>query len=181
MVRVFRFIATTTLAFVLGYFAVCSADVLADDDVTEAEVLEAVETLQPAHPPAVAASWAGIFFEAGRETGIDPLLLVAIGFRESSLRGAVEGALGELGAMQLHGIATLHRPRGCDLQDIGCNVRGGAAYLQFCRAHCNDERWSVWVGAYGMSRCPTIDEAEASRSVRRARNIYEQIGGEGWQ
>ena len=151
------------------------------DEPDEAEVVRAVELLQPGHGPAVAAAWGGVIFEAGIETDIDPLLIAAIAFRESSLREGVVGSRGELGPMQLHGVALAHRPQGCDPADIACSIRGGSAVLQYWRAECNDPRWAIWIGAYGFGRCPSIEEADAHRSVIRARDLYERIGGTQWQ
>jgi len=149
-------------------------------EVPELEVERAVLVLQPTYTPSQAAAWAGVLYAAGQETGIDPLLLTALAFRESSLRQDVVGSRGEIGALQLHGVSLRHLPRGCDPRELSCNVRGGAAFLQWVRATCGGP-WDVWVGAYGLSRCPADGEAASLPSVRRARVLYEQIGGRGWR
>lgn len=142
--------------------------------------LDAVMKLQPMHTQEVAASWAGAFRSAGKESDIDPLLLIAIAYRESSIRDDVVGKLGEQGPMQLHGAALMHRPRACNPAEMTCSIRGGAAVLQYWRSACNDDRWAVWIGAYGLGQCPSYGDAAKLRSVQRARALYEKIGGDGW-
>lgn len=149
-------------------------------EVTEADVATAIRHLQPAHGAAVAAAWGSVIWEAGVEVDIDPLLLVALAFRESSLTEGVVGTRGELGPMQLHGAALRYRPGRCDPREIECSIRGGAAVLQWWRAECGEVPWSRWVGAYGLGRCPGIDEAEGLQSVRRARALYQRVGGSQW-
>jgi soluble lytic murein transglycosylase-like protein len=167
-------------AFVLWYVITWTSEAWGNEP-DEFAVMRAVQILQPSHAPPVAAAWAGVIYEAGAETGLDPLLIAAIAFRESSLREGVVGDRGEVGPMQLHGAALRHRPQGCDPADITCSIRGGAAVLQWWQAECNDPRWAIWIGAYGFGRCPSIEEAEDHRSVRRARELYERVGGERWE
>ena len=162
-------------------FDSCESNAWASDEITEAEVVRAVQTLQPGHSPPVAAAWGGVIWEAGQETSIDPLLITAIVFRESSIQEGVVGTRGEVGPMQLHGAALHFRPRRCDPREISCSIRGGSAVLSYWRAACNEDAWNIWVGAYGLGRCPAGDEAADLRSVRRARELYERIGGTGWE
>ena len=145
----------------------------------EEPAVQAIKTLQAAHSEARARNWARVFDRAGRETGIDSLLLVAIAHRETSLILGVVGTRGEVGLMQLHGLSLRHRPGRCNPKGVSCSIRAGAAFLQFCRATCGGS-WNRWVGAYGLSRCPSEEEAKAMKSVRRARAIYESIGGKKW-
>lgn len=176
-------------AFVLGWFAVQLGDCdlslerhAIGAEPTEEAVFSAVRILQPSHSPAVAAAWGGVIYEAGAESGIDPLLIASIAFRESSIQADVVGDLGEEGAMQIHGAAIAYAPRECqgNMLDMRCNIRTGAAVLQWWRAECQDERWAVWVGAYGFGRCPTYDEAVSHPSVQRARSLYDRVGGTEW-
>lgn len=180
-------VATTIFALVLadciGGLRGCSSRAYANGG--ELAVLDGVQKLSPRMQPAVAASWAGVLFEAAREQSLDPLLLTALAFRESSFREGLRGDLGEEGAMQLLGVAKRAAPRGrdgrrCDTSQLRCNIRTGAAFLAWCRERCPGP-WDVWVGAYGMSRCPTAAEAREHRSVKRARLLYEQIGGSRWE
>lgn len=169
----------------------CIREALANENEDEARVFAAVKQLQPRHPAPVAASWAGIIYEAGREASVDPLLITSIAFRESSLRPDVVGneddvpEKRDIGAMQLRGAARRYIPRGCDNPlELSCNIRGGANYLSFCRDRCGGS-WNVWVGAYGARSCPSEEVAgdpstRIGQSVRNARRIYESIGGTGW-
>jgi len=150
------------------------------------EVTAAIRTLQPATTPERAARLAGIFEGAGHETRLDPLLLVAIAMRESSLRedvldGRVRGSRGEIGAMQIHGVALRFAPNGCDpLNDVSCNIRTGARFLAFIRETCNGS-WFRWVSAYGRSRCPTEETARTDVTVIVALRYYTEAGGSLWR
>lgn len=175
----------TWMALIMIEF--CTPSVHASNTPSEMSVYHGIRQLSPQLDPAVAASWAGVLWHAGAETDIDPLLLTAIAFRESSFRDSVVGnpdapaEQQDIGAMQLRGAARQYMPRNCqDATDLSCNIRGGAAYLQYCRAVCGGS-WDVWVGAYGMSSCPTEAAAAQLPSVIRAKTLYEQIGGTNWR
>jgi hypothetical protein len=148
-----------------------------------------IRRLQPAASEERAQALAEVFVAAGAEANLDPLLLVAIAMRESSLHPAVEqlakrGSVGELGLMQINpaGPALRMRPQDCPetLEGAACQVRTGARFLAFTMAHCPGS-WSRGVSAYGRSSCPSDEEATADRNVVRARRYYEQAGGRGWR
>ena len=80
-----------------------------------------------------AARLAGVFVGAAHETRTDPLLLVAIAMRESSLSERVErlerlGSRGERGLMQCHGAALRARPEACSAE-----LEGAHAPIGRCR------------------------------------------------
>ncbi|MCK9355618.1 MAG: hypothetical protein M0R22_00495 [Dehalococcoidia bacterium] len=153
------------------------------------EVIAAILALQPATTPERAARLAGIFAGAGHETRIDPLLLVAIAMRESSLREDVEqlkrlGRRGERGLLQLmpRGVALSHRPEACgpELEGAHCQVYAGAMWLAHLRdEQCPGSTWR-WVAAFGWSRCPNEHEARADRNANIAASYYAQVGGTRW-
>jgi hypothetical protein len=152
-----------------------------------ATVVRAIRRLQPATDDERAARLAGIFVGAGHETRIDPLLLVAIAMRESSLSEDVEqlerlGSRGERGLMQCHGAALRVRPTGCgeDLQGAHCQVYTGAMWLAWVRDHCEGSMW-VTVAAYGRRRCPSESEARADRNAAIAASYYSLAGGVDWR
>lgn len=150
------------------------------------EVAAAVRRLQPAVGDDRAEQLAGVFVGAGHETRLDPLLLVAIAMRESSLREDVErlerlGARGERGLMQCHGAALRARPAACgpELEGAHCQVYTGAMWLARVRDACEGSTW-VWVAAYGRSRCPSEAEARADRATAIAASYYALAGGRSW-
>lgn len=156
-----------------------------EEDVIE-EVVDAIVVLQPATDSPRATKLARVFVEAGQTTEVDPLLLVAIAMRESSLREDVErlerfGSRGERGLMQAHGAALRLRPERCtsDLEGAWCQVMTGARWLAYVRDRCPGSPWR-WVAAYGMSRCPTEQQAGMDASTRRARTLYARVGGDRW-
>lgn len=165
----------------------CSGLAIGDTGPTLAEVAQGVQTLQPGADAERAARLAGVFHAAGRRNKLDPLLLVAISFRESSLLESVEsrrvkGSLGELGLMQCHGKALGFRPADCSQHLVGarCQVETGAAYLAEARDHCRGSWWR-WVAAYGMGQCPTERYARTVRGAQRAHRYYQMIGGRQWR
>lgn len=180
-------VAWATLGLAGWSVATCaSRPALGCDEVCV--VAAAVRRLQPAADEERAGELAGVFVAAGREADLDPLLLVAIAMRESSLHPAVEartrlGSRGEVGLMQVHprGPAMRLRPADCDedLDGAGCQVRTGARFLAFVREHCPGSTWR-WVAAYGRSRCPSEAEARGDRNAAIAASYYSRAGGSAW-
>lgn len=177
---------TAGLALSVLYAAVqvceCCGDALAD----EGPVAAAVRQLQPALGAPSVAGYATTLRDAGEHTDIDPLLLLAVAYRESSLHPDVArcrrtGARGELGLMQVmpSGYALTFAPDGCDQCDPVCSIHTGARFLASLREHCGGSTWR-WVAAYGHRRCPSEERARGDRSTVRARAIYDQIGGSAW-
>jgi len=161
--------------------------VYGSDGPTTADVARGVQTLQPGADDDRAARLASVFSTAGQRHEIDPLLLVAIAFRESSLSPEVElhrrrGQLGEGGLMQVHGVALTRRPHYCPtpLPDAECQVETGAAWLAEVRETCGGSWWR-WVAAYGMARCPSENDARSADSARTAHRYYRRIGGAQWR
>ena len=173
-----------SMACFMGTLAVIS--LVADCDAYgehggELAVRTAITTLQPRHTPEVAAAYAGLFLRAADEHELDPLLLVAIAFRESSLISGVRGALGERGLLQVHGAALLGRPSECsaELLTTSCELRTGAAWLAHSRDVCPGTMWR-WVTAYGHGRCLSEAASRQTRGTAVARRYYVQVGGTGW-
>lgn len=174
-----------------GVVAVMTLSSLLDDcDVhaagDELAVIDGIRNFIPDVSDDVAATWAEAIVEAGRISELDPLLLTALIARESWFDETALGDEGRSrGAMQLGSAARRFAPRDendrlCDTWGLECNVRTGALFLAFCRSHCGGS-WDRWVGAYGMSRCPSEAEATELHSVRRARGFYERVGGQEWR
>jgi hypothetical protein len=150
-------------------------------------VSDAIQILQPITETPRARKLASVFIDAGQETWIDPLLLVAISMRESSLLksaedGSYRGALGERGLLQVHGVALQWRPEECQLPLVGavCQLHTGARVLQYWKTACPGSTYR-WVSAYGRGECPSEQQAKAEYGVRKARRYYLSIGGEEWQ
>lgn len=172
----------------LGFVSTCSfCESVAYGNGGEDRVRAAIVQLQPATGDERADRLSVLFSEAGEDHGLDPLLLVALSMRESSLSPLVEnrevfGSRGEIGLMQAHGVALRFRPQGCSsaLESAWCQVQTGARFLSVVRESCRGSTWR-WVGSYGASRCMTEDEARAHPSTRIAHRYYVQVGGTGWE
>jgi hypothetical protein len=148
----------------------------------------AIHKLQPMMADERVRDLAQVFYEAGRESKIDPLLLIAIAFRESSLSMSVErlrrrGKKGEVGLMQVMpgSPAMMLRPGQCteELNGARCQVLTGARWLAAVRDRCPGSPWR-WTTAYGMRRCPTEQFSGMHYGTRYLREIYLSIGGLAW-
>jgi hypothetical protein len=119
---------------------------------------------------------------ASRETKIDPILAVAIAFRESSLhpivgRGERDGKRGERGYFQVMPGSSAERfaPFDCSQHEPECNAKTALRFMSFLRDKC-DNTWS-WVGSYGRGvKCPDIEVAREWTEVRIARRYLCKIG-----
>jgi len=166
--------------FVVMALTTCLHRAFAGGDLES--TIEGIQELQPATSEADAETMAQAFVDAGEANSVDPLLLVAIAFRESSLNPSALGQLRERGLMQVHGVALQHRPDNCheDLETINCQIRTGARWLAIVREQCPGSPWR-WVCSYGNSRCCSEQEGGLSLGTRRARRFYVQIGGSEWR
>ncbi len=96
----------------------------------------------------------------------DPYLLAAIQFHESSWRPAVVGGRGELGLMQVHGVALQGLRRDAAL-DPATNVRLGYEYLLRCRSICGPGPNDLFLGAFASGAC--------DRRIPAARDFLEAV------
>ena len=85
---------------------------------------------------------------------IDPFLVVAIIFRESSFRRKVKGKRGEIGLMQVMPRGTLTRSiTKDDLTDVRANVRVGVGHLHYWQEECGSDDMVLWLSAYNAGKC----------------------------
>lgn len=152
-------------------------------------VCSGIKLLQPATTNDRASKLSKIFKKVGKDTDIDPLLLVAISFRESSLSKRVEdhtimGKRNEIGLMQImpKSPAMQLRPNECTQKLNGpyCQIATGAKWLAKVRELCPGSWWR-WVGSYGHKKCLSENRAGMDYGTRIAKRYYEKIGGKGWR
>lgn len=170
----------------------CEREARASDELWDT-VHEAIVELQPRwRNTGMAKQLTRAFLEAGDEHEIDPLLLVAVSMKESSLDPTTRTGR-DRGLMQCRegGVCENFIPDDCDRELVSpvCQVRTGAGFLRFVKGVCArraqehghpSPSWGAIVAAYGMKRCPTEDEAVKTRSYRRAKKFYDRIGGKSW-
>jgi soluble lytic murein transglycosylase-like protein len=85
---------------------------------------------------------------------VDPFLVVAIIFRESSFRTAVKGKRGEVGLMQILPRGSLTRSiTKDDLTNARTNIRVGMGHLKYWREACGDHDMDLWLSAYNAGKC----------------------------
>jgi len=173
--------------FLLAIFVTWTLSVRACESIAYGDtplisrVMTAISALRPTLSDGRVGDLATVFVDAGQETEIDPLLLVALARRESGLRPSARGNLGEIGLLQVHGVGLKHRPEVCarSLTTADCQVRTGAAFLQWVRASCPGSTWR-WVCSYARSHCCSEEVARNDIGTRRAHRYHQEIGGREW-
>jgi soluble lytic murein transglycosylase-like protein len=101
---------------------------------------------------------------------IDPFLVVAIIFKESSFRAAIKGQKGEVGLMQIMPRGTLTRSiTKKSLTDVRSNIRVGVGHLQYWQDRCGPDDMDVWLSAYNSGKC------KRSHYAKRVRRVYCKI------
>ncbi len=124
-----------------------------------------------------AKSYATIIVEESQavQPQIDPFLVVAIAFRESSFRPKVKGKRGEVGLMQvlpqgaLTRAITRHRRNGKGLMEVRSNIRTGIGHLNYWQKKCGEDRMDVWLSAYNSGQC------KRTKYYKRIRRVYCNI------
>jgi len=99
-------------------------------------------------------------------------------FLERVYDGRERGALGEVGCLQVHGVALGFAHRWCESQ-ASCWLRAGALYLAHVREQCPGST-DRWMAAYGMRSCPSEATASGMALVETARRWYRIMRGRGW-
>jgi membrane-bound lytic murein transglycosylase MltF len=131
--------AGLTVACLYAAIQVCECCGAAYAD--EGPLVAAVRQLQPALGAESVAGYAATIREAGARTDLDPLLLLAVAYRESSLHPDVArcrrtGARGEQGVMQV--MPGSARALGYDpskLHDCEYGLAAGSAHMKLCIQH----------------------------------------------
>jgi soluble lytic murein transglycosylase-like protein len=101
---------------------------------------------------------------------VDPFLVVAIVFRESSFRPRVKGKRGEVGLMQILPRGTLTRSiTKDDLTNVRANIRVGVGHLRYWRETCGHGDMDLWLSAYNAGKCKRTGYG------KRVRRLYCQI------
>ncbi len=175
------------LIFIILAFAVtllCIPQLVGASPANREEITNAISLLAPRVSFERATKLAGYITYHSNESKIDPLLITAIIFRESSFSYAVQmgkklgpGNQKCRGLMQIYPWGAAHKLGGyCDLFDADCNIRTGSMWLEYVRGTCGDTHWQ-WVAAYGMRQCPSYIKARQNGATVAARRIYCQIKG----
>ncbi len=101
---------------------------------------------------------------------VDPFVVTAIIFRESSFRAKVKGKRGEVGLMQIMPRGTLTRSiTKADLKDARPNIRVGVGHLHYWQEECGADDMELWLSAYNSGKC------NRNSYGRRVRRLYCRI------
>ena len=105
---------------------------------------------------------------------IDPYLIVAIIFKESSFRPEVTGKRGEVGLMQVmaHGAVTRLITNEIP-EDPRSNIRVGIGHLRYWQEKCGIENEDEWISAYNAGRC------KKTKYVKRVKRVYCKVNPAG--
>jgi len=108
---------------------------------------------------------------------IDPYLVVAMAFKESTFRAKIRGVRGEVGLMQILPKSTLTRTitkkKKSDLTDPRLNIRVGIGHLHYWQEQCGKDNMNLWLSAYNAGRCTSTNYA------KRIRRVYCKINPSG--
>lgn len=101
---------------------------------------------------------------------MDPYLVTAIIFKESSFRAKIKGQKGEVGLMQVMPHAPM-TPKSAKrhLTNARTNIRAGISHLQFWQQKCGPDDMELWVSAYNAGRC------KKNKYGKRIRKLYCKI------
>lgn len=171
---------------------IVSVESLASAEECESVVWSASQTLQPWYktgPLTTLATRAqhlktltAAICKASNETGINPLIALAVARRESSLLpmvglGEKNGARGERGYFQIlpRGPAEQFAPDHCDQYDPLCNAMTAMRYMVHVQTVCNTHDPWVWIGAYGTSKCPSSRDAREWMGLKAARHFLCEV------
>ncbi len=101
---------------------------------------------------------------------IDPYVVVAIIFKESSFRWKVEGQKGEVGLMQIMPRGALNNGvKKSNLQDVRSNIRVGIGHLHYWQQECGVDNIDVWLSAYNAGKC------KKTKYAKRVKRFYCMI------
>ena len=115
------------------------------------------------------AEIAAALVAAGRAHAIPVMLLVSMAHHETRFRGHLVGGLGEVGIIQVHGVAR----RGCDLSSVEGQAMCGAAWLRRMADHCGDLESGLT--AYAVGACSAEHGSRAFYAVRRRLRLYTRL------
>ncbi|MDJ0765426.1 MAG: transglycosylase SLT domain-containing protein [Myxococcota bacterium] len=102
---------------------------------------------------------------------IDPFLVVAIIFKESSFRSKVTGQRGEVGLMQImpRGALTRTITKKKMTTDARSNIRVGIGHLNYWQNRCGHDNLEVWLSAYNKGKC------KKTKYAKRVKRFYCKI------
>jgi soluble lytic murein transglycosylase-like protein len=116
-----------------------------------------------------AENYASIIVEESEavQPKMDPYLVVAIAFRESSFREKVKGKHGEVGLMQVlpYGALTRTIIKDPAPMELRSNIRIGIGHLNYWQKKCGNKDIDTWISAYNIGRCVKTDYAKRIRST----------------
>ena len=122
----------------------------------------------PVHRSDYRAELAAAIDAAALETELDAALILSIAYHESALRADARGRIGEIGLMQIHGVAAA----GADLSTPRGQILAGTRWLRACVDRCRSIEGGIARYATGTTcdpdHTPRLRYLIASRLATRA-------------
>ena len=137
-----------------------------------AAVLSLVPHWKSEEDQAKAKKYAAIIVEESQavQPPIDPFLVAAIIFKESSFRANVKGKKGEVGLMQVMPRGALTRAITSErMTDVRSNIRVGIGHLHYWQERCGIDDMDLWISAYNLGRC------KRTKYAKRIKRLYCKI------
>lgn len=168
------------------FVALVAAMVAVHEPVTVEDVDSAIRWLTrgaPRNPmqarPELRGETARAIHAAAAETDLDPYLLTAMSFRESSFRTGARGELGEIGVMQVHGRPLKEcRQAGLDMSRIRDQTLCSARYLRAMVDHCGGV--TKGLTAYASGSCTPRTDRTARLVASRLR-MAKRLASRPWE
>ncbi len=159
-----------TLAIICGSF-LWAKKLQGNESKTDLAILHLVSDYKPhpANKKAYRKKLVAGFDSAAAKYELDPLLLVAMSYLESSFKSDVIGfKRGAIGLLQVHGVAA----KGCELKTVKGQIHCGARWLDKGIKRCGSIEAGLY--AYATGKC-NGKATRAVRAVNKRVKLWKQL------
>jgi|LSQX01.2.fsa_nt_gb hypothetical protein len=169
-----KFVKLTVIATIIMVSMSLQGSEVLDQDVLNnvADKIRSLVETNPRHPMNESEhsdELAREILRAANSTeNVEPELILTMAFCESTLRTTARGGLGEVGIMQIHGVAK----RGCDMETRQGQLNCGAKFLQESYNICGS--WEGSLTRYATGKCKS-DKSRVKWLVNYRIKMWEKL------
>jgi hypothetical protein len=103
--------------------------------------------------------------------GVPCLLLIAMMHHESRFDHEARGAVGEVGLLQVHGVAA----HGCELDTIAGQVDCGAIWLLRAYDHCHEDWFGALTAYAAANQCKPIANSKLDYRISARWHLWQRL------
>ena len=103
--------------------------------------------------------------------GVPCLLLVSMMHHESRFDSTARGAVGEVGLLQVHGVAA----HGCDLDTIAGQVDCGAVWLMRAYDHCHEDWFGALTAYAAANKCTPSPNSKLDFRISARWHLWQRL------